>query len=147
MVKSRRPIWNTDDDEPSIDIQAEVRADWVAPISIDSEGQYHLFPEASAKPLERCLEEDCPNVASKGGRCWAHLKRKSEGRGMLRPVQSAYDTPWDRLTDAALEYRDAKDPSEAPGKDVERAFSRARDKLRKAAINYAVSLGYRQQEA
>ena len=49
---------------------------------------------------------------------------------MSEPLREPYATPWDRLTAAALAYAEADDGDEE-------GFSRAQDRLRKAAQAYA----------
>ncbi|WAM23839.1 hypothetical protein [Myxococcus sp. NMCA1] len=48
---------------------------------------------------------------------------------MSTPLAPAYESPWERLTAAALAYADASDDEEE--------FAKARDRLRKAALAYA----------
>ncbi|WP_148712841.1 hypothetical protein [Corallococcus sp. AB030] len=49
---------------------------------------------------------------------------------MSEPLREPYATPWERLTAAALAYAEADDGDEED-------FSRAQDRLRKAAQAYA----------
>ncbi|WP_148712851.1 hypothetical protein [Corallococcus sp. AB030] len=49
---------------------------------------------------------------------------------MSEPLREPYATPWERLTAAALAYAEANDGDEEE-------FSRAQDRLRKAAQAYA----------
>ncbi|QDE83188.1 hypothetical protein BHS07_17385 [Myxococcus xanthus] len=53
----------------------------------------------------------------------------TRGRSMSTPLAPAYESPWERLTAAALAYADASDDEEE--------FAKARDRLRKAAMAYA----------
>jgi hypothetical protein len=72
-----------------------------------------------------CSVDDCPNEANRGGRCWAHAKRKARGQDantLARP------SGLERLREAALRYADAEDDED---------FRRAEDNLRKAA--YAIA--------
>lgn len=88
------------------------------------------MPSCSQPPAQ-CSEADCRNAAApRHKRCWAHLKRVTRGQSMSTPLAPAYESPWERLTAAALAYADASD-------DEEEEFARARDRLRKAALAYA----------
>ncbi|QQR47727.1 hypothetical protein JKA73_17475 [Myxococcus xanthus] len=81
----------------------------------------------------QCSEADCRNAAApRHKRCWAHLKRVTRKQSMSAPLAPTYESPWERLTAAALAYADASDDDED--------FARARDRLRKAAVAYAHSL-------
>lgn len=87
------------------------------------------MPSCSQPPAQ-CSEADCRNAAApRHKRCWAHLKRVTRGQSMSTPLAPAYESPWERLTAAALAYADASDDEEE--------FARARDRLRKAALAYA----------
>ncbi len=50
-------------------------------------------------------------------------------QSMATPLAPTYESPWDRLTAAALAYADASDDEDE--------FAKARDRLRKAAVAYA----------
>ncbi|RKI09808.1 hypothetical protein D7Y15_23200 [Corallococcus sp. AB030] len=56
--------------------------------------------------------------------------RQRRGQSMSEPLREPYATPWERLTAAALAYAEADDGDEED-------FSRAQDRLRKAAQAYA----------
>jgi hypothetical protein len=56
--------------------------------------------------------------------------RQRRGQSMSEPLRDPYASPWDRLTAAALAYAEADDGDEED-------FSRAQDRLRKAAQAYA----------
>ncbi|QDE83294.1 hypothetical protein BHS07_17990 [Myxococcus xanthus] len=87
------------------------------------------MPSCSQPPAQ-CSEADCRNAAApRHKRCWAHLKRVTRGQSMSTPLAPAYESPWERLTAAALAYADASDDEEE--------FAKARDRLRKAALAYA----------
>lgn len=87
------------------------------------------MPSCSQPPAQ-CSEADCRNAAApRHKRCWAHLKRVTRGQSMSTPLAPAYESPWERLTAAALAYADASDDEEE--------FAKARDRLRKAATAYA----------
>ncbi|MHA7631645.1 hypothetical protein [Corallococcus sp. M7] len=56
--------------------------------------------------------------------------RQRRRQPMPEPLRKPYASPWDRLTAAALAYAEAGDGDEED-------FSRAQDRLRKAAQAYA----------
>lgn len=76
-----------------------------------------------------CSVGDCTRPAARGGKCWAHLKQASRGQP-TRPVAKRHESAWERLTEAAISFRDS-DSLDDDG------FERDTDRLRKAAYAYA----------
>lgn len=82
-----------------------------------------------AAPTERSCEYPlgCDRPARPGGtQCWAHYKRMLRRSGNRGPIAARHATPWERLSEAALVYGDAK-----PAQKL-----KARQRLRSAALGY-----------
>lgn len=80
-----------------------------------------------------CEAPDCfRETPARGGRyCEVHFKRLQRGRGLRGPSQARHPHPFARLVAVSLEYANA---------ETDEQFSRARDRLRKAAIAYVRKL-------
>ncbi|WP_141332898.1 hypothetical protein [Myxococcus sp. AB025B] len=90
-------------------------------------------------PSEPCSVDGCTREAAPRRKlCHAHAKRATRGQPLSTPLAETYSSPWDRLTAAALAYADAGDD--------EGEFSKAKDRLRKAAISYARGLLLRPEQ-
>lgn len=77
-----------------------------------------------------CCIRDCERPAARGEFCWAHIKRRQRGQRLGAEIRELnYDTPMGRLMEAAIILADCK-----PSDDI--AWARARDRLRKAAVDY-----------
>lgn len=80
-----------------------------------------------------CSVDGCERPAKRSGVCWAHAKRKVRGVVVDGALARRYASQWERLTEAALHYADVGDD--------ERAYKLAKDRLRQAALDYAMDEG------
>lgn len=80
-----------------------------------------------------CRIDTCDREAVARGLCWPHYRRDVRGQDVDGPIHERPKTPWERLVGAIHAYMNVDD-TDADG------WERARDRLRKAAIAYALSL-------
>jgi hypothetical protein len=87
-----------------------------------------ICPLVAAPSDQECAIDGCENPARRSRLCWAHAKRKTRGVVVDSVLAQRYESAWDRLAEAALTYADAGDD--------DLSFRRAKDRLRKAALDY-----------
>lgn len=78
-----------------------------------------------------CTVDGCLRPARRSGLCWAHLWRRAHGRP-LGDIREQGQTPKQVLLEAVYDFVDT-DASDR------RAWRKAWDRLRKAAVRYAVA--------